>query len=217
MRGLIFSFVAVGMTAFFITSPPQGFSETAASPSQPAKTDVKVETPKVEAPAESEKNANVEKVAEKKEAVGSTFGLLVSKEAAPTQSSKPEPVREEPPSPALVDQLVIEEKPVETKEEPPAEKKKMVTKTISGEVGAKGANGIALVYEKNERKRSSKEMWFPFETELKLERYKSKADISDGDSVKLTYEEAEDGSKRVLKGITLQKKAPKEDEEGSDG
>jgi len=92
---------------------------------------------------------------------------------------------------------------------------KLLTKTLSGEIGARGANGIALVYEKDEKKRSSKEMWFPYDGEPKFVGYKSKADVGEGDQVSVTYEEAEDGSKRILTGIKLDKKyePPKEEDE----
>jgi hypothetical protein len=96
--------------------------------------------------------------------------------------------------------------------EKPADEIKMVTKTVSGEISARGPNGIALVYEKDDVKRSSKEMWFPYEGEVKLIGYKEKMDIGEGDSVTVTYDEAENSSKRTLTGIRLLKKKPPEEE-----
>lgn len=97
-------------------------------------------------------------------------------------------------------------------------KVKMVTKTLSGKIGARGPNGIAVVYEKDEAKRSSKEMWFPYEGEVRLTGYETKADIGEEDLVTVTYNEAEDGSKRVLTGIKLDKKyePPPEEEEADE-
>lgn len=103
---------------------------------------------------------------------------------------------------------------VSKEEIPPSpEPVKMVMKTFSGEVSAKGPNGIAIVYEKNAEERWSKEYWFPFEDEIKLLGYRSLKDISEGDKVTVGYEEAEDGSQRILKRIALSKKAPREIEE----
>ncbi|MBI4430480.1 MAG: hypothetical protein HY587_02065 [Candidatus Omnitrophica bacterium] len=94
----------------------------------------------------------------------------------------------------------------------------MKTKTLSGEVSARGPSGIALVYEKNDKKRASKEMWFPYEVEIELAGYKGKSEIAEGDMVTVTYDEAEDGSKRILTGIKLDKKydPPKEEDEGEE-
>lgn len=84
----------------------------------------------------------------------------------------------------------------------------MVTKTLSGEISARGPNGIALEYAKDEVEGTSKEIWFPYEVEIKLTGYKAKTDIAAGDQVTVTYDEAEDGSKLVLTGIRLLKKQP---------
>ncbi len=100
-----------------------------------------------------------------------------------------------------------------SKENVQEEKLKMVTKTLSGEISARGPNGIALEYARDEVEGSSKEMWFPYEAEVKLIGYKAKTDITAGDQVAVTYNEAEDGSKRVLTGIRLLKKKPPEEEE----
>ncbi len=84
----------------------------------------------------------------------------------------------------------------------------MVTKTLSGEISALGPNGIALEYAKDEVEGTSKEIWFPYEVEIKLTGYKAKTDIAAGDQVTVTYDEAEDGSKLMLTGIRLLKKQP---------
>ena|SRR3989338_4833485 len=96
--------------------------------------------------------------------------------------------------------------------EKPATEVKTVTKTLVGEISARGPNGIAVVYKKDEAKRSSSETWFPYEDEIELIGYKTKTDIGEGDSIRVTYDEAEDGSKRVLTGIRLLKKKPPEKE-----
>lgn len=90
------------------------------------------------------------------------------------------------------------------------QKVNMVTKTISGEISAWGPNGIALEYAKDDIEGSAEEIWLPYEAEPKLIGYKVKADIAAGDQVTVTYDEAEDGSKRILTGIRLLKKKPLE-------
>src|SRR3989338_6282680 len=104
--------------------------------------------------------------------------------------------------------------PTLVSKEKPATEVKMVTKTLVGEISARGPNGIAVVYKKDEVKRSSNEIWFPYENEIEIELigYKAKTDIGEGDSIRVTYDEAEDGSKRVLTGIRLLKKKPPEEE-----
>ncbi|GEM_PF-6249956 len=94
-----------------------------------------------------------------------------------------------------------------------AEPVKMVMRTVSGQVSAKSSTGIAVVYERDEEKRSSKEYWFPFEEEIKLLGYRTLQDIQERDTVTVAFEEAEDGSQRTLKRIALSKKAPREIEE----
>jgi hypothetical protein len=107
--------------------------------------------------------------------------------------------------------LMSKEKAVKEKG---ADEVKMKTKTMSGEVSARGPSGIAVVYEKDKVKHSSKEMWFPYDLEvkIKLTGYKEKTDITEGDTVVITYDEAEDGSKKILTGIRLLKKKPQEEE-----
>lgn len=97
-----------------------------------------------------------------------------------------------------------------SKEKAAVEEIKMVTKTLSGEIGAVGPSGIALVYEKDEAQGTEKEMFLPFEDDVKLTRYNSRKDMGAGDKVTLTYDEHEDGSRRLLKAVTLLRKAPKE-------
>lgn len=85
---------------------------------------------------------------------------------------------------------------------------KMVTKTLSGEVSAVGASGLALVYAIDSKSAASMEMWFPFESEIKLSGYKSKKEIKEGDLISVTYEEALDKSGRRLTGVTFKGKKP---------
>ena len=84
--------------------------------------------------------------------------------------------------------------------------KKIETKIISGEIGARGPSGIALVYATNTKTRISTEMWFPYDSELKLVGYESKANVGEGDYVRATYDEMVDEGRRVLTGIELVKK-----------
>jgi hypothetical protein len=104
-----------------------------------------------------------------------------------------------------------------TKEKEPQQKGqdevKMQTKTLSGEISARGPSGIALVYETDMAKRVSKEMWFPFEKPVKFNGYKDSSEISEGDRVTVTYVEAEDKSIRILTAVRLNKKAKPPQEE----
>lgn len=88
---------------------------------------------------------------------------------------------------------------------------KMVTKTMSGEVGAISGSGLAFIYEKEAM--SESEIWFPFQEELELRGYKNTREIEAGDRILIKYDEAEDQSKRLLKGIKLERKKEKTDED----
>jgi hypothetical protein len=90
------------------------------------------------------------------------------------------------------------------------ESEESVTKVITSEVSAKGTNGISVLSAKNEKEKSSSDMWFSFEPELKFSGYASAGDIGTGDLVKVTYEDAKDGSSRKLKEVALEKKKPEE-------
>lgn len=95
-------------------------------------------------------------------------------------------------------------------------KKQMFTKNISGQISARGPMGIALEFEKNKEERSAREMYFPYEQELKLDGYKTKMEIQEGDRVTVTYEEAEDESQRLLKAIKFDHRKPAEEEKESE-
>lgn len=90
---------------------------------------------------------------------------------------------------------------------------RMASKTLRGVVSARGPNGIALEFEKNEQEKAAREYWFPYEPGMKLGRYKSAEDIQEGDTVTVSYEESEDRSRRVLKMIELERRKPKEPKE----
>ncbi len=221
---LILVFAFISFTAFF---PALFAAEATATAPQAAKTDEKAAS-----------STDQTKASEIKKTSPSLPTVLVSKGSHTKAASKPSssgavgPVTEEKvqepekggkiieiPKKKASDQNVRESDTglLASKAEPLQKAEiEMVTKTINGEVSAKGPSGIALVYEKNEKKRSSKEMWFPFELDLKLDGYQAVKDIQEGDMVKVTYEEAEDGSKRVLKGIRLEKKKPVEEEKPVD-
>ncbi len=99
---------------------------------------------------------------------------------------------------------------LEGKKEP----EKMVIKTISGDINAINANGLALVFEKNEATGSESEMWFPFPEKVDLEGYKAKKNILLGDKIRVTFEETKDGSQRIMKKIQLvRNRTPSEAEE----
>lgn len=90
-------------------------------------------------------------------------------------------------------------------------------KTMLGKIGAKNFNGVAVVYKENAAKQSSSEMWMPFEDGVYLDGYANIENISEGDQVRITYDEdaAVKGS-LVLRGISLVQKvqeAPEENEE----
>lgn len=131
----------------------------------------------------------------------SFFFALISKNMTAAETTK---APAQPQAKAMMKETLV------SKTEPEI---KMIEKTMSGEVSAKGPNGVAVVYEKDLKKRASFEMYFPFESNTTLTGYESKADIQEGDSVLATYEEAEDGSKRILLDLKLMKKKPAEVEE----
>ncbi len=85
-------------------------------------------------------------------------------------------------------------------------------KKLRGQVGAKNMNGMAVVFEKDDVKRSSKEMWFPFGDETYLADYETLDDVQEGDEVSVTYDESAEGVVQ-LKGISLVRKAPVEAEQ----
>jgi hypothetical protein len=80
-----------------------------------------------------------------------------------------------------------------------------VRKTLRGEVGSKNDKGLAIVYERNENTRSSREMWFDFEEETYLDSYNDLSDIQEGDEVNITYDEEVDS--KALRGLSLVRKA----------
>ena len=77
---------------------------------------------------------------------------------------------------------------------------KMILKTVSGRVGAKGPNGLSLVAETKEAQGYSAEIWFNFGESFKL------SSVQEGDGITIVYEQAEDGSKRVVKKIMHKEK-----------
>ncbi len=82
-------------------------------------------------------------------------------------------------------------------------------KTLTGKIGAKNLSGIALVYE--ESGTSSKEMWMPFEDGLYLEGYTDIESLTEGDQVRVTYDEyLEFPGKFVLRAVALIDQAPEE-------
>jgi hypothetical protein len=90
----------------------------------------------------------------------------------------------------------------------------MTRKRVRGEIGAKNANGLALVFDKDDVKRSSKEIWLPFEDEMYLEQYDSLASLEEGDTVTAIFDEDETGEGgRKLRGIVFERKAPVKVEE----
>ncbi len=77
----------------------------------------------------------------------------------------------------------------------------MLDKTVSGEITGRGSNGIALAYDRNPDQETAKEMWFPFAESIQLKGYKERREIKEGDHVKVFYQEADNGSSRVLRAI----------------
>ena len=92
------------------------------------------------------------------------------------------------------------------------EKEKMTMKTVSGKIGSKDSGGLALVYEIDKKNNAEREMRLPFSKDVGLQGYKSVGQISEGDLVKITYEETKDGGfKRAIKDVRLVKTAVKGD------
>lgn len=93
----------------------------------------------------------------------------------------------------------------------------MVRKELSGTIGAKNTQGIAVVYENDLQNKISREIWMPFGEETYLDQYNSLADISEGDQVLIIYDEDRNiTGKLILRGIRLVKKAVAEAEEVED-
>ncbi len=88
------------------------------------------------------------------------------------------------------------------------EQVEMVARSIHGEVGAKNSAGMAIVYEKDPSKGSEKEIWLSFGPGLAVSGVKTLAELEMGDTVIALYDEASDGSKRVLRRLTLLQKHP---------
>ena len=137
---------------------------------------------------------------------GSPAATLVSKENPQASAMEDKKVQQAMPQA----KHQVEAAPAEPVAPPEPPQKKLIDRILSGEVGAKSPNGFDLVYKRDEVKRSSKSVWFPFEAQMDLMGYKSVNDIEEGDHVRASYVEAEDNSLRVLKGIMLLNKAPKE-------
>jgi hypothetical protein len=94
-------------------------------------------------------------------------------------------------------------------------KKTAVTKQITGEVSAVMKDFIAIVYERDEKNGTEKEMALPIDTEaLKVERKAGIGEVQVGDTVTVKYEEtteeAQEGKKisRKAKVIRFIKPAP---------
>lgn len=89
----------------------------------------------------------------------------------------------------------------------------MSRKELSGKIGAKNMNGIAVVYENDTVNKVSREMWMPFEEETYLDQYENLDSIQEGDQVRIIYDEDLAEGKRLLRGIALVRKAEVEIEE----
>lgn len=93
------------------------------------------------------------------------------------------------------------------KKEEPKDKAHTLTKTLSGEISASNSQGVAVIYERNEKKGYENEFWLPFAEDLELKGYQTIKDLRPGDRVEVKYEETETGSNRAVKKITLREKA----------
>lgn len=92
---------------------------------------------------------------------------------------------------------------------------KYIMKRVRGTVSAKGPSGIAVEYAVDKKTGAAFEIYLPFDEEVKFEGYASKKEIREGDQVTLIYGETEDKGKRVLRTVTLGKKAEEETEENA--
>lgn len=95
------------------------------------------------------------------------------------------------------------------KKPPQAQEKKvpMVSKTVTGTVGAKSSSGMALITGLDKETQSELEMWLPFSERLGLKGYKSVKDILEGDVVNVIYEETEKGGfDRKVKTLEFEKR-----------
>ncbi len=89
----------------------------------------------------------------------------------------------------------------------------MTRKQMRGKVGAKNLSGLAIVYSEDLNAKVSKEIWMPYESETYLDQYNDVESIQEGDEVKITFDEDKEGKGvKKMRGITLIRKAPVEQE-----
>lgn len=94
--------------------------------------------------------------------------------------------------------------PSSTQAEAPSDVR-MLSKSIHGQVGARTSQGFALITQTDSQEEN--EMWLPFQQAIQfIGGYSKPADLAAGDRVMVGYEESQDGTKRILKSITLIKK-----------
>ena len=80
-----------------------------------------------------------------------------------------------------------------------------LNKSMQGTVGAHNSQGFAFVY--SYKGGVEKEIWFPFFDDVNFVGYANKEEMTEGDHVSISYDEAVDGSVKRLRVVNLQSKA----------
>lgn len=84
-------------------------------------------------------------------------------------------------------------------------------KILEGTVSAVGSSGLAVEHPADGLKEGqAAEMWFNFVKDVKFNGFKKYLELEQGDTVSVVYKESLDGNKRILRGVTLVEKKPKE-------
>ena len=94
--------------------------------------------------------------------------------------------------------------------DPEDEKAEGVMNSVEGQISARNKAGMAVEFEKDEAKGSSNEIWLNFVSKMKLNGVKDLSEFQEGDTVRVVYKETKKTGKKILKGITLVQKKPKE-------
>ncbi len=81
--------------------------------------------------------------------------------------------------------------------------------SLKGAVSGRNNVGLAVEYGEDP-KLGMREGWFELNSKTALSGVKSLSELESGDLVTVTYKQLKDGSKRILKTVTLTGKAPKE-------
>jgi hypothetical protein len=84
--------------------------------------------------------------------------------------------------------------------------------TVQGKLSARGTNGVSIETHVDKKKGVSSDQWLQYREGMKISGVKKLADFHEGDIVEVTYKVAKDGSKRLMTGLKLVRRASPEPE-----